>query len=151
MFAAKARRLQEAGATGVIFIDHREGSSNAETPLFQMVGDGEPTDDITVPLVFLFSKEGATLTAALQEHHNVDVLLLPKEKQLGKEKSEKLNIKFRLAKEGEFAEGETESTTIQLVLEQSEPDAETNKEAASLMRANQETCSSPQKDPESSP
>ncbi len=67
------------------------------------------------------------------------------------EKSEKLNIKFRLAKEGEFAEGETESTTIQLVLEQSEPDAETNKEAASLMRANQETCSSPQKDPESSP
>uniref|UniRef100_A0A672QJZ7 alpha-1,2-Mannosidase n=1 Tax=Sinocyclocheilus grahami TaxID=75366 RepID=A0A672QJZ7_SINGR len=56
-------------------IDHREGSSSAETPLFQMVGDGEPTDDITVPLVFLFSKEGATLTAALQEHHNVDVLL----------------------------------------------------------------------------
>uniref|UniRef100_A0A673IMB2 alpha-1,2-Mannosidase n=1 Tax=Sinocyclocheilus rhinocerous TaxID=307959 RepID=A0A673IMB2_9TELE len=85
MFAAKARRLQEAGATGVIFIDHREGSSSAETPLFQMVGDGEPTNDITVPLVFLFSKEGATLTATLQEHHNVDVLLLPKEKQLGKE------------------------------------------------------------------
>uniref|UniRef100_A0A671P185 alpha-1,2-Mannosidase n=1 Tax=Sinocyclocheilus anshuiensis TaxID=1608454 RepID=A0A671P185_9TELE len=77
MFAAKARRLQEAGATGVIFIDHREGSSSAETPLFQMVGDGELTDDITVPLVFLFSKEGATLTAALQEHHNVDVLLSP--------------------------------------------------------------------------
>uniref|UniRef100_A0A8C2CEV9 alpha-1,2-Mannosidase n=1 Tax=Cyprinus carpio TaxID=7962 RepID=A0A8C2CEV9_CYPCA len=75
MFAAKARRLQEAGATGVIFIDHREGSSSAETPLFQMVGDGEPTDDITVPLAFLFSKEGATLTAALEEHHNVDVLL----------------------------------------------------------------------------
>uniref|UniRef100_A0A8C2JNJ9 alpha-1,2-Mannosidase n=1 Tax=Cyprinus carpio TaxID=7962 RepID=A0A8C2JNJ9_CYPCA len=129
MFAAKARRLQEAGATGVIFIDHREGSSSAETPLFQMVGDGEPTDDITVPLVFLFSKEGATLSAALQEHHNVDVLLLPKEKQLGKdasrfllniffsfllEKPEKLNIKFRIAKE-EFAEGEIESTTIQLL------------------------------------
>uniref|UniRef100_A0A8C1LSD2 alpha-1,2-Mannosidase n=1 Tax=Cyprinus carpio TaxID=7962 RepID=A0A8C1LSD2_CYPCA len=151
MFAAKARRLQEAGATGVIFIDHREGSSSADTPLFQMVGDGEPTDDITVPLAFLFSKEGATLTAALEEHHNVDVLLLPKEKQLGKEKPEKLNIKFRLAKEGELAEGETESTTIQLVLEQSETDTETNNEAASLMRENQETCSSLQKDPESSP
>uniref|UniRef100_A0A673IKC2 alpha-1,2-Mannosidase n=1 Tax=Sinocyclocheilus rhinocerous TaxID=307959 RepID=A0A673IKC2_9TELE len=128
-----------------------EGSSSAETPLFQMVGDGEPTNDITVPLVFLFSKEGATLTATLQEHHNVDVLLLPKEKQLGKEKPEKLNIKFRLAKEGDFAEGETESTTIQLVLEQSETDTETNNEAASLMRENQETRSSPQKDPESSP
>uniref|UniRef100_A0A8C2JR56 alpha-1,2-Mannosidase n=1 Tax=Cyprinus carpio TaxID=7962 RepID=A0A8C2JR56_CYPCA len=146
MFAAKARRLQEAGATGVIFIDHREGSSSAETPLFQMVGDGEPTDDITVPLVFLFSKEGATLSAALQEHHNVDVLLLPKEKQLGKEKPEKLNIKFRIAKE-EFAEGEIESTTIQLVLEQSETDTE----GASLTGKNQDTCSSPQKDPESSP
>lgn len=67
-----------------VLSDHREGSSSAETPLFQMVGDGESTDDITVPLVFLFSKEGATLTAALQEHHNVDILLLPKEKQLGK-------------------------------------------------------------------
>uniref|UniRef100_A0A8C1CLT7 alpha-1,2-Mannosidase n=1 Tax=Cyprinus carpio carpio TaxID=630221 RepID=A0A8C1CLT7_CYPCA len=90
MFAAKARRLQEAGATGVIFIDHREGSSSADTPLFQMVGDGEPTDDITVPLAFLFSKEGATLTAALEEHHNVDVLLLPKEKQLGKDPESRL-------------------------------------------------------------
>ncbi|KAG9330348.1 hypothetical protein JZ751_025661 [Albula glossodonta] len=64
MFAAKARRLQEAGVTG-------------------MVGDGGSTSDITVPLVFLFSHEGAALTAALQEHRNVDVLLLPKEKQLG--------------------------------------------------------------------
>ncbi|XP_067233119.1 ER degradation-enhancing alpha-mannosidase-like protein 3 [Chanodichthys erythropterus] len=151
MFAAKARRLQEAGAIGVIFIDHREGSSSAETPLFQMVGDGEPTDDITVPLVFLFSKEGATLTAALQEHHNVDVLLLPKEKQLGKEKPEKLNIKFRLAKEGELAEGETESTTIQLVLEQSESTTERDTEAASLIGDNQKTCTFTQKDPENSP
>lgn len=48
-----------------------------------MVGDGEPTADITIPLVFLFSREGATLTAALEEHRNVDVLLLPKERQLG--------------------------------------------------------------------
>ncbi|CAM4666533.1 unnamed protein product [Leuciscus chuanchicus] len=147
MFAAKARRLQEAGAVGVIFIDHREGSSSAETPLFQMVGDGESTDDITVPLVFLFSKEGATLTAALQEHHNVDILLLPKERQLGKEKTDKLNIKFRLAKEGELVEGETESTTFQLVLEQSETDTE----AASLTGDNQKTCTFPQKDPENSP
>ncbi|KAI2651491.1 ER degradation-enhancing alpha-mannosidase 3 isoform X1 [Labeo rohita] len=149
MFAAKARRLQEAGVTGVIFIDHREGSSSAETPLFQMVGDGEPTDDITVPLVFLFSKEGAILTAALQEHQNVDVLLLPKERQLGKEKPEKLNIKFRLAKEGEIAEGEVESTTIQLVLEQSETATDTD--ATSLTGETEETCSSPQKDPETNP
>lgn len=63
--------------------DHREGSNSVETPLFQMVGDGDPTEDITLPLVFLFSREGAVLTAALEEHHNVDVLLLPKERQLG--------------------------------------------------------------------
>ena len=48
-----------------------------------MVGDGDSTDDIAMPLVFLFSREGAILTAALEEHHNVDVLLLPKERQLG--------------------------------------------------------------------
>uniref|UniRef100_H2TMM1 alpha-1,2-Mannosidase n=1 Tax=Takifugu rubripes TaxID=31033 RepID=H2TMM1_TAKRU len=83
MFAAKARRLQEAGAVGVIFIDHHEGSNSEETPLFQMVGDGYATDDIRLPLVFLFSREGAVLTAALEEHQNVDVLLLPKERQLG--------------------------------------------------------------------
>lgn len=117
MFAAKARRLQEAGAIGVIFIDHREGSSSEETPLFQMVGDGVSTDDITIPLVFLFSREGAELTSALYQHGNVDVLLLPKEHQLGKEKPEKLNIKFRLAKEGEVEEGERDGTTFHLLLE----------------------------------
>lgn len=152
MFAVKARHLQEAGAIGVIFIDHREGTSSAETPLFQMVGDGDSTDDITVPLVFLFSKEGATLTAALQEHHNVDVLLLPKEKQLGKEKPEKLNIKFRLTKEGEFGEGEVETTTIKFVLEQSEVTTETDvegKDAAAA--ASTGTCTPPEKDPELNP
>lgn len=152
MFAVKARHLQEAGAIGVIFIDHREGTSSAETPLFQMVGDGDSTDDITVPLVFLFSKEGATLTAALQEHHNVDVLLLPKEKQLGKEKPEKLNIKFRLTKEGEFGEGEVETTTIKFVLEQSEVTTETDAEGKdAAAAASTGTCTPPEKDPELNP
>ncbi|XP_051960020.1 ER degradation-enhancing alpha-mannosidase-like protein 3 isoform X2 [Xyrauchen texanus] len=148
MFAAKARRLQEAGAIGVIFIDHRVGSSCGKTPLFQMVGDGETIDDITIPLVFLFSNDGAILTAALEEHHNVDVLLLAKEKRLCKEKTEKLNIKFRLAKDGEFAEGEVESTTIQLVLEQSEETTETDVDGR---EGDQETCTSSPKNPESSP
>ena len=48
-----------------------------------MVGDGDSTEDLTLPLVFLFSQEGAVLTSALKENHNVDVLLLPKERQLG--------------------------------------------------------------------
>ena len=65
------------------FLDHREGSNSEETPLFQMVGDGDSTEDIRLALVFLFSREGAVLTDALEEHHNVDVLLLPKERQMG--------------------------------------------------------------------
>ncbi|XP_028830278.1 ER degradation-enhancing alpha-mannosidase-like protein 3 isoform X2 [Denticeps clupeoides] len=118
MFAAKARRLQEAGAVGVIFIDHREGSSSAETPLFQMVGDGATTDDITVPLVFLFSQEGAVLTSALQEHSNVDVLLLPKERQMGRDRPEKLNIRLRLTKKEQEEEEEgKDASTFQLLLE----------------------------------
>lgn len=123
MFAAKARWLQAAGAIGVIFIDHREGSNSEETPLFQMVGDGDSTDDVTLPLVFLFSREGAVLTAALEEHYNVDVLLLPKEKQLGQDKKEKpisMNIKLRLAEEGETEEGVAPGTTLEFVLENDE-------------------------------
>lgn len=102
-----------------------------------MVGDGDSTDDISLPLVFLFSHEGAVLTAALEEHRNVDVLLLPKERQLGRsedhsslhsspllfgvsetieppfyfpdnvEKSAGMNIKLRLAKEEVGVEGPT--------------------------------------------
>ncbi|CAL8387186.1 unnamed protein product [Boreogadus saida] len=119
MFAGKARRLQEAGATGVIFIDHQDGSNIEDSPLFQMVGDGDSTADLTLPLVFLFSREGALLTTALEEHHNVDVLLLPKERQLGHDKPEQplgVNIKFRLAGEGEAAEG----PTLEFVLEKGE-------------------------------
>lgn len=62
-----------------------------------MVGDGDATDDIRLPLVFLFSREGAVLTAALEEHRNVDVLLLPKEKQLdgdgGEDRGESLDLR----------------------------------------------------------
>ncbi|XP_013859347.1 ER degradation-enhancing alpha-mannosidase-like protein 3 [Austrofundulus limnaeus] len=120
MFAVKARWLQHAGAIGVIFIDHREGSNSEETPLFQMVGDGDSTDDITLPLVFLFSREGAVLTAALEEHHNVDVLLLPQDRQLGHDKTQKpisMNIKLRLAEEGELEETAAGGPTLEFVLE----------------------------------
>ncbi|MEQ2278746.1 ER degradation-enhancing alpha-mannosidase-like protein 3 [Ameca splendens] len=123
MFAAKARWLQQAGASGVIFIDHREGSNSEETPLFQMVGDGDSTEDITLPLVFLFNREGSVLTAALEEHHNVEVLLLPKERQLGKDKSEKpvsMNIKLRLREEGEPEERAARGPTLEWVLENKE-------------------------------
>ncbi|XP_077398345.1 ER degradation-enhancing alpha-mannosidase-like protein 3 [Vanacampus margaritifer] len=125
MFAAKARWLQEAGAIGVIFIDHREGSNSEETPLFQMVGDGGSTDDIALPLVFLFSREGAVLSAALEEHCNVEVLLLPNERQLGHGKTDQpvLNIKLRLSEDDdpeEEEEEEEEQSIIKLLLDESE-------------------------------
>uniref|UniRef100_A0AAQ4R1B1 alpha-1,2-Mannosidase n=1 Tax=Gasterosteus aculeatus aculeatus TaxID=481459 RepID=A0AAQ4R1B1_GASAC len=123
MFVVKARWLQQAGAIGVIFIDHREGSNSQDTPLFQMVGDGDSTKDITLPFVFLFSREGAVLTAALEEHHNVDVLLLPKERQLGHDKTEKpvgMNIKLRLAEDGELEDGPARGPTLEFVLENQE-------------------------------
>ncbi|KAG5834192.1 hypothetical protein ANANG_G00258900 [Anguilla anguilla] len=123
MFAAKARRLQEAGVVGVIFIDHKDGSSSEATPLFQMVGDGGPTSDITVPLAFLFSREGAALTTALEEHGGVEVLLLPKERPPA-EKPMGMNIQIHLSKDGELQEGESKSTTIQLRLEPSEEEEE---------------------------
>ncbi|XP_038139580.1 ER degradation-enhancing alpha-mannosidase-like protein 3 [Cyprinodon tularosa] len=120
MFAAKARWLQQAGASGVIFIDHREGSNSEETPLFQMVGDGDSTEDINLPLVFLFSREGAVLTSALEKHHNVDVLLLPQERQLGQDESEKslsMNIELHLREEAELEESAAQGPTLELVLE----------------------------------
>ncbi|XP_023699527.1 ER degradation-enhancing alpha-mannosidase-like protein 3 isoform X2 [Paramormyrops kingsleyae] len=78
MFAEKARHIQKAGAIGGIVIDDNEGSSSDTAPLFQMAGDGRSTDDITLPLLFLFHKEGNILQEALQEYKELEVLLSDK-------------------------------------------------------------------------
>uniref|UniRef100_A0A3Q3KIL5 alpha-1,2-Mannosidase n=1 Tax=Mastacembelus armatus TaxID=205130 RepID=A0A3Q3KIL5_9TELE len=78
MFAEKARHIQKAGAIGGIVIDDNEGSSSDTAPLFQMAGDGRSTDDITLPLLFLFHKEGSILLEALKEYREVEVLLSDK-------------------------------------------------------------------------
>ncbi|XP_039533036.1 ER degradation-enhancing alpha-mannosidase-like protein 3 isoform X3 [Pimephales promelas] len=75
MFAEKARHIQKAGAIGGIVIDDNEGSSSDTAPLFQMAGDGRSTDDVTLPLLFLFHKEGNILLEALKEYKEVEVLL----------------------------------------------------------------------------
>ncbi|XP_047655778.1 ER degradation-enhancing alpha-mannosidase-like protein 3 isoform X1 [Tachysurus fulvidraco] len=75
MFAEKARNIQKAGAIGGIVIDDNEGSSSDTAPLFQMAGDGRSTDDVTLPILFLFHKEGNILLEALKEHNEVEVLL----------------------------------------------------------------------------
>ncbi|TNN53809.1 ER degradation-enhancing alpha-mannosidase-like protein 3 [Liparis tanakae] len=78
MFAEKARHIQQAGAIGGIVIDDNEGSSSDTAPLFQMAGDGRSTDDITMPLLFLFHKEGNILLEALKEYREAEVLLSDK-------------------------------------------------------------------------
>uniref|UniRef100_A0A8C9Y7E4 alpha-1,2-Mannosidase n=1 Tax=Sander lucioperca TaxID=283035 RepID=A0A8C9Y7E4_SANLU len=83
MFAEKARHIQKAGAIGGIVIDDNEGSSSDTAPLFQMAGDGRSTDDITMPLLFLFHKEGNILLEALKEYREVEVLLSDKARDRG--------------------------------------------------------------------
>ncbi|XP_061744751.1 ER degradation-enhancing alpha-mannosidase-like protein 3 isoform X2 [Nerophis ophidion] len=78
MFAEKARHIQKAGAIGGVVIDDNEGSSSDTAPLFQMAGDGRSTEDITLPLLFLFHKEGNILLEALKEYREVEVLLSDK-------------------------------------------------------------------------
>ncbi|CAF95850.1 unnamed protein product, partial [Tetraodon nigroviridis] len=83
MFAEKARHIQKAGAIGGVVIDDNEGSSSDTAPLFQMAGDGRSTDDITLPLLFLFHKEGNILLEALKEYREVEVLLSDKARDRG--------------------------------------------------------------------
>ncbi|XP_069121333.1 ER degradation-enhancing alpha-mannosidase-like protein 3 [Argopecten irradians] len=89
MFVDKARNLQRAGARGSIVIDNTEGSSSDSHALFAMSGDGQ--QDVEIPLVFLFHKEGHTVLKLLEEFPDLEVLLgeremnseafLPKEPQ----------------------------------------------------------------------
>ncbi|XP_069465794.1 ER degradation-enhancing alpha-mannosidase-like protein 3 [Ambystoma mexicanum] len=83
MFVAKARNLQKAGAMGIIFIDNIEGSCIEDMILFQMVADEESTSDLTLPVVFLFHKEGEVLLQALNQHLSVEVLLGEQSSLLG--------------------------------------------------------------------
>ncbi|XP_053325737.1 ER degradation-enhancing alpha-mannosidase-like protein 3 isoform X2 [Spea bombifrons] len=80
MFAEKARNVQKSGAIGGIVIDDNDGSSSDTAPLFQMAGDGKNTDDVTIPMLFLFSKEGNIILDAIREYRDVEVLLSDKAK-----------------------------------------------------------------------
>ncbi|XP_003727929.2 ER degradation-enhancing alpha-mannosidase-like protein 3 [Strongylocentrotus purpuratus] len=80
MFVDKARHLQKFGAHGGIVIDNVPDTSSDTAAMFAMSGDG--TDDVNIPMVFLFSKEGKLLLNAIQEHGVVEVLLLDKAKTL---------------------------------------------------------------------
>lgn len=63
MFVEKARRLQKAGAIAGIVMDNTPGTSAATSPMFAMSGDG--TDDVTIPVVFLFYQDASQLMDAM--------------------------------------------------------------------------------------
>lgn len=68
------------------WLDDNEGSSSDTAPLFQMAGDGKNTDDITIPMLFLFNKEGNIILDAIREYEAVEVLLSDKAKDRGMDK-----------------------------------------------------------------
>ncbi|CAK9800571.1 ER degradation-enhancing alpha-mannosidase-like protein 3 [Anthophora plagiata] len=65
MFIEKARRIQQAGAIAGIVLDNVDGSSAGTSPIFAMSGDGKEVDDVSIPVVFLFSMEAAELLKAI--------------------------------------------------------------------------------------
>ena len=73
MFVEKARRLQAAGCRGGIVVDNSPSSSSDAAPLFAMSGDG--TDDVTIPLVFLYSSDAELLLRALDADANLEASL----------------------------------------------------------------------------
>ncbi|KAK5642770.1 hypothetical protein RI129_008937 [Pyrocoelia pectoralis] len=73
MFVDKARRIQNAGAVGGIIVDNTPDSSATSSPLFSMSGDG--TDDIKIPVVFLFAQDASKLLLALSTDSKLEVTI----------------------------------------------------------------------------
>ncbi|XP_046676855.1 ER degradation-enhancing alpha-mannosidase-like protein 3 [Homalodisca vitripennis] len=73
MFIEKARKLQQAGAVGSIVVDNAPGSAATTSPMFAMSGDG--TDDVDIPVVFLFSLDAWQLLQALAQDPTMVVTL----------------------------------------------------------------------------
>ncbi len=61
MFIEKAMNIQASGAMGLIIIDNNEESTFSVSPLFSMSGDGKNDQNIHIPVLFLFGKEGKDL------------------------------------------------------------------------------------------
>ena len=74
-FVEKARRAQRAGALGLIVLDNSDESSFSTSVLFAMSGDDSTRhgDNVTIPCVFLFGKEGNEL---LRRHADNNDLLV---------------------------------------------------------------------------
>ncbi|KAM5238419.1 ER degradation-enhancing alpha-mannosidase-like protein 3 isoform 4-T4 [Ctenodactylus gundi] len=133
MFAEKARNIQNAGAIGGIVIDDNEGSSSDTAPLFQMAGDGKDTDDIKIPMLFLFSKEGSIILDAIREYEEVEVLLSDK----AKDRDPEMENEEQPSSENDSQNQSTEqiisiSQTVDLVDQESPEEGSLNSQSESL-------------------
>ncbi|KAH9500779.1 ER degradation-enhancing alpha-mannosidase-like protein 3 [Bulinus truncatus] len=77
MFVDKARNLQKKGAIGGIVFDQAQGSTSELLSLFAMSGDG--TNDVNIPMVFLFWKQGQDLLATLDRYPDIVIELSSKD------------------------------------------------------------------------
>jgi ER degradation enhancer, mannosidase alpha-like 3 len=59
MFVEKARLVERAGAAGLIIVDNSDETTHTNSALFSMSGDG--VNDVSIPSMFLFGKEGNRL------------------------------------------------------------------------------------------
>ena len=64
-----------------ILLDHTGGSTSESAPLFAMSGDG--TNDVTIPMVFVFHQEGEKILDAFDHNGFVEVLLASKAMNTG--------------------------------------------------------------------
>lgn len=72
-FVDKARVAQENGAAAVIVIDNVPGSTADDQPMFAMSGDG--VDDVKIPVVFLFTREGDIIKKAIELNPELEVCI----------------------------------------------------------------------------
>jgi mannosidase alpha-like ER degradation enhancer 3 len=75
MFVNKARNVEKLGAVGMIVLDNNPDSSASVTNMFSMSGDG--TNDIQIPVLFLYGQEAATLMDVLKDYSDIIVHMMP--------------------------------------------------------------------------
>lgn len=73
-FVSKARLAQKAGAKALIVCDNVSGSSGETQPMFAMSGDG--TDDVVIPVVFMYNLEFSKLSAAIVRRPQLRVRIM---------------------------------------------------------------------------
>ncbi|XP_012495417.1 PREDICTED: ER degradation-enhancing alpha-mannosidase-like protein 3 [Propithecus coquereli] len=124
--------------------DDNEGSSSDTAPLFQMAGDGKETDDIKIPMLFLFSKEGSIILDAIREYEEVEVLLSDKAKDRDSEMENEDQPSPENDSQNQSAEQMTSSShEVDLADQESSEESSLNSHPESLSPADTDNAASP--------